>query len=978
MHIFTPNHVQLLNACYPPTASLLAAGSNYSPNSHELSRLTYYASNHPSKLTKLGSELEKRIRVESRKTHAGNVRARALLLVSLAILRALTLECRRDINLFSTSLMSCVDVTLSSVPSDLEILARAASVFLAWTTYTDGHLIGLDGNLTRDYISVLGHFSDLSCCDSPDLETKNRTRLMGLAALTGAANSEALYNSSAQFASQVSAMMRPVLHILLDTDLEQLEEQAINVKDNPTSPYLDEFRTRPTMERRAASIHAHIDGDDGPSLADVSSAVLRVLFALLSHANGSQLGQIIQSAFDNLSPLRGWSKTTHCCWFARKTTEWAQYQYRYVVPTWLVERLQDNQDSLPTDPLLKTILSMVTSVLNSPIPLVDLASSDILSNLVVVMLQRTAKDPLDELLPGIVDCIAALGRHVYYSDQIQDLAVDIINRLTIIELQGLPGSGTHNVVRGRSEAIRGLLAALRGLIYTANKQELVNDRENLPGTSPTLSDDKTMKGADEIHFRRTRVPPDIWHETLSLLCDNDYSVRADYADVLVFYLIDEMPKHGDITSHDGRKRPRKQSERRLYHAVTMNVIIQGDFVTKVITAIHAYLYILSTACTLGIDSSPNSPCAVLPVADNADSADSTKSMVQQSSRLKKLDRVQRLTERVTGIVTSSCCASLADYAHMLHILTTVHEQTPVRGLLTGVPMLLALDASTRQQTKHDSLTALRVSVVREVIARVWLVLGQVWDCSELVDMVQKTLATMPRKDMLPDPIRGEAVSFQISREPTGFVDQILESQWPGIDPEAASKLLSTCRNVQDATGFNADVLLQRLTSKWTVETALKDCESSVYDYSVKGDGVSPLLKISPALMHDNMSLHSLARSIRGVGVTELREALEGRSSMSNPALVNAPSISTIDHTSSIHTELCLSQTRSRSRAKHLPASGSGEVRDVLNRLGIGKQNANLLKASFPALQKPGQKSVFVLYATCCTDLYLRRVPPYKI
>jgi len=42
MHIFTPNHVQLLNACYPPSSALVAA-PNYAPSSHELSRLTYYA-----------------------------------------------------------------------------------------------------------------------------------------------------------------------------------------------------------------------------------------------------------------------------------------------------------------------------------------------------------------------------------------------------------------------------------------------------------------------------------------------------------------------------------------------------------------------------------------------------------------------------------------------------------------------------------------------------------------------------------------------------------------------------------------------------------------------------------------------------------------------------------------------------------------------------------------------------------------------
>lgn len=137
-------------------------------------------------------------------------------------------------------------------------------------------------------------------------------------------------------------------------------------------------------------------------------------------------------------------------------------------------------------------------------------------------------------------------------------------------------------------------------------------------------------------------------------------------------------------------------------------------------------------------------------------------------------------------------------------------------------------------------------------------------------------------------------------------------------------------------------------------------KTSVFEHSIRGDGVSPLLKISPALMHDNMSLHSLARSARAVGVTDLREALEGRSSMSNPALANAPSLSTLDHISSNNVDTNLGRARSTSRgARRVPTTGSREVRDVLNRLGINKQNANLLKASFPAaLQKSVQKYEF--------------------
>lgn len=201
--------------------------------------------------------------------------------------------------------------------------------------------------------------------------------------------------------------------------------RAAAVKEAPQSPYLAEFRTRPAIERRAASIHVHIDGDNGPSTADVSNASLRGLFSLLDHANGAQIGYIMQSSFDTLDKLQGWTSVDHCCWFAQKMAEWSQYQYRYAVPTWLVERLQQSQDSTVAIPLHGALAAMITSVFNSSTPLVNLSTSDILSNLVTLLLRRAAADPADPLLPALVQCISSLGRHVYYSDQIQDLAVSV-------------------------------------------------------------------------------------------------------------------------------------------------------------------------------------------------------------------------------------------------------------------------------------------------------------------------------------------------------------------------------------------------------------------------------------------------------------------------------------------------------------------------------------------------------------------------
>lgn len=78
MHLpFTPNHIQLITACYPPSAALLTSAPEYRPNAQELSRLTYYAANRPGKINKLGGELEKRIKTEIKKAKAGNARSRA-------------------------------------------------------------------------------------------------------------------------------------------------------------------------------------------------------------------------------------------------------------------------------------------------------------------------------------------------------------------------------------------------------------------------------------------------------------------------------------------------------------------------------------------------------------------------------------------------------------------------------------------------------------------------------------------------------------------------------------------------------------------------------------------------------------------------------------------------------------------------------------------------------------------------------------
>jgi len=244
-----------------------------------------------------------------------------------------------------------------------------------------------------------------------------------------------------------------------------------------------------------------------------------------------------------------------------------------------------------------------------------------------------------------------------------------------------------------------------------------------------------------------------------------------------------------------------------------------------------------------------------------------------------------------------------------------------------------------------------------------------------------------------------------------------ESVWSGVTFQAALDALVSSKDTLEATGMDREALHKRLSMPWTAESAFRDCKfdlwlselhlliaptssstamepQSSFD-PLRRDGISPHLRLAPALMHiENLSLQSLARSTRGVGVTDLRDALEGRSSMSNPALTNnAPSVSTLDQVS-IREDIAMSKFRSSgagSRPEKLKAAGGpSEAREMLNKLQIGRSSNgnNLLRAPFPGSQKQEARWVELF----CDGQYHSRllirvfiflskpptiVPPYK-
>ncbi|PIL37037.1 hypothetical protein GSI_00729 [Ganoderma sinense ZZ0214-1] len=980
MHLLTPNHIQLVSACYPPSSALPTAGPDYSPNSQELSRLTYYAANRPGKISKLGSELDKRIKVDSRKAAAGNSRARATLLITLAIFKAIAAECRRDLALLSPALLSSVNATLSALPTDLEIAARAASVFTAWTTYTDGLVIGGDQRVTEDYMSCLQHFARLSHIDLADHESRNRTRLVGLAALASAVNSEALFHSQTHFHKQVQFLMRAILPLFFQVDVSVLDDQLADIKEQPNSPILDEFRSRPTLERRAASIHLHIDGDAGPTSADVANTALRATSSLLSHTNGFQASAVVKASLDTLDEMGGWDKVDHCRWLAERSAEWTQYQYRYGIPTRLVECLAECQDALQPTARHSTLAAMVTTVFTSPTPLVNLSTSDIISSLISITLRRLAVSSEDSLLPALVECISSLGTHVYYADQIQDLAAELISRLVIVEVNGISGIGKANLEPARIQAVRSLLAGLLGLIHAADLHDAGKDPEDekkAGGTAATIPHNSDPRTSNEGHIRpsrRTKVTPETWQDTLSLLCDREYAIRADYAKALVEYIEMEIPKLGDKTDSDGVKRPRPIVEGPMHQASTVTALLYGDSTTRFLNALHAYAYALATSPTLGLLSSPSSPERMTPAptanGEEVSASATEKSDVQSADRpsisvpprSRRTSLISRLLKDAPSrlSVAGRVAADFSDIGNICAVLTAVHENLPVRSLLIGVPMLAALERATRASGELEPSTASVACAIKELVAKTWLVIGKVWNCPAVTEISQKALSALPPAAALPHLPDWQFGTLQPPQQAIPFpADLALSGPLPDIDTNTLLNAIADSQCVQEATGLGQADLLRRLDgAEWTANNAFRESMETKRRFeSFSGDGLSPLVKVAPTLMHtENLSMQSLARSARAVGVTDLREALEGRSSMSNPNLAGrVPSISTLDHTSSVFpdgfSKLAPTRSRPQQRAKPRP----GEVKDVLNKLGIGRpptvNGSAILKSSFPGLQK---------------------------
>jgi hypothetical protein len=263
--------------------------------------------------------------------------------------------------------------------------------------------------------------------------------------------------------------------------------------------------------------------------------------------------------------------------------------------------------------------------------------------------------------------------------------------------------------------------------------------------------------------RRTKVPPDIWQDTLSLICDREIAVRMEYTNALTYYITNEMPKYGDCPNSDGAKRSRKLAEGPLMQATKASALLHpGDVVNKLLNTLHAYYYMLLTCSVLGLTTTSTPEISSPVVGDFSVTQNSTQEenptdtsslerrtsvspsqitgrpsfSLSQGPRDRKISLVNRYVKRAPSRLSTCPAASFRDIQDAMKILQTVQEQVPARGLLAGVPMLLALQRVVNTSDENPSLLKW-VFAVDELLAKVWSSIGAVWGVPELVHMAEQ-------------------------------------------------------------------------------------------------------------------------------------------------------------------------------------------------------------------------------------------------
>lgn len=670
----------------------------------------------------------------------------------------------------------------------------------------------------------------------------NSTRLIGLAALIAAVQSDLLNASYSDFGKQTKIFIPALLTNLWLANLEDLKLETARVQiDTSPSPYFTEFQGRPGLsDRRAPSLHAHIIGEKGPATSEVVGGALRTLRELIASCHPNQLGTCLQAIVDVLdgsrstgqrageSMVSGWKDRERCCWLVECVASYAMLGYRYIVPLSLVEQLVSGTKETATlgDREL-TLMEMLISLFSAEkLSLVGIAPAELLNSLLDIIIVRVRINIGDILLPSLVRCILAIGSHIYYVDQTNDMIEVVINRIAETQaltkpLDNLEASGNaKTILPWYQEAIRIMIACMTNLMLASqpssgttivpssrgnNDKRTQTDLGAAGNPSSSCIDtpraNGVAPGVPERAGRRNPISPEIWQDTLPLLCEATYAVRAEYARALVLYLQREFPAsvrvltNGMGSEHSIHLKQARLGAIRFLHAMnatlyTLAISNRLGYAGPAQISAPAVAPIIQETAPTPFSDSPqattpntaksiNTPVRAVPSPQpqNHSSNSSVQEdrppplIARRSSKLVSLP-VHRMngvafgdtiTEHVLADDKNEAkvVATPGDYLALSSIIDTTLQALPIHSSIVVIPMLIAIDNDAgrilvprpnENDEDDDYFSMQRRRACKEVVCSAWQEIATHYSISELsntvdqVGLLPKTMGDQVRSD----------------------------------------------------------------------------------------------------------------------------------------------------------------------------------------------------------------------------------------
>ncbi|KAK0550506.1 plasma membrane localization protein [Tilletia horrida] len=805
---------KLLNSCYPPPKTIASTAPEYRPSGNELSRLAYFASNNPTQLTTVGDLLVQRANLEAKAFKAANGpkrdAAKAGLMLTLGITKNLISECKRELNYFNPHAQSIITIALDASTSnpigntkrDIEISARAASTFYALATFSQAAGSSVDANVGKTYLELVGAFSSMAEERDGDSEDTNRIRLIAIGALSGAVSSDVFFGKT--YSDQAPKIIPALLATILPSasvSVSYLQSESAKVGSGGTPQYSEfiSVKRQPIQNRRAPSLSGHVDGEKGPTTEDIASAAMATLRNIMAHGNSSSAISAVDITLAWLDGRKAgsntrtsgsyWDKTEWTAWLSASLSNWSALPYRFVVLTHIVEHLVENSDGEPSAQQ-RSLIAMATSILNSKDSLIGLNTAETVNNLLGLIVRRVHYNTKDALVAPLVESVSSLGAHVYYADQIQDIAEEITARLVALSVptanaaaaaaaNGAADAAARQIARKpaktstpveRDESMRALLTALIGVIKAAAQ----------PVPAPAVNDTKRQSTFGRA-TSRNRISPGVFHQTTALLTFPNPALRLTYEQALLTFVTDELE-------------PAVSGSGALFSGANDGGAGKAD--PDAITLAHslaAGVYTLLLAKALFVPTSVrDSPLESLVAVDATN------------------------TDESRGLQANPDAAALpTDYAAVAELLETFVDRLPVPATLAFVPMLATLDRNVSSR-----LEPARKNAARAVLARVYGKIGKTWEISSLESLSKSVsssaLTTVPAASAVFSPPRTPA-GFAIGG---GFTETLKNSAFANISSLASD--LSKSAALQSASQADEKSLASWFGRDWSVGGAVSD------------------------------------------------------------------------------------------------------------------------------------------------------------